>query len=259
MPSINTSFPVTQTSSGVVFDMCAEDINIVITQGRGSRIFYMIDRSTAADIIVDETALQVNTASDNLIALTNTSNATVFYMNPDKIAELIDNGTGTKILFNPGNQTTEVYIVDESRTVIRGLIAARGSVLTPFSYLIGAPGVTGVNYNFTSVANTTEQSFQLGGTTIIGANDAIVSIVVEGIDDMNGVITGTLDVGRTSGSDEYISSTPAPTSGNTISVGQTVYPSTSATSVYYSMTPSENWSTMTSGKWRITVIRENIQ
>jgi len=261
MSSINTSFPVTQTSSGVVFDICSEDINMVlpVSGSSGSNVFYMIDRSTAANIFVNETPAAIKTASENLIPLTNTSNSTVFYMNPDKIAELIDNGSGTKIIFTPGNQTTEVYIVDESRIVIRALIAAVGPVLTPFSYLIGAPGVTGVDYNFTSAANTTEQSIQLGATTIIGSNDAVVSIVIECITDMNAAITGVLDVGRTSGSDEYVSSTPSPTVGFPISVSQTVYPSTSATSVYYSMTPSANWSTMSAGKWRVTVIRENIQ
>src|SRR5690242_17642051 len=131
MPSINTSFPVTQTSSGVAFDICSEDINMVlpVSGSSGSNVFYMIDRSTAANIFVNETPAAINTASWNLIPLTNTSNTTVFYMNPDKIAELIDNGTGTKIIFNPGNQTTEVYIVNESRTVIRDLIAVRGQVL----------------------------------------------------------------------------------------------------------------------------------
>jgi len=258
MPTNNTSFSVTQTSSGVSFDISSEDINIVIASGSGSNIFYMINRATSANVIVDESHAAVSAASGNLIPLTNTENTATFYMNPDKIAELIDNGTGTKILFNLGDQTTERYVVDESRAVIRALIASKGAVLSSFRYTIGAPGVAGCDYNFTSVANTTEQSIQLGGTTIIGANDAVVSMVVVCITGMNGIITGILDVGITSGSAEYINSNPLPVQGATMSVGQVTYPLTTESSVYFSVTPDANWSTMTQGKWSIEVIRENI-
>src|SRR3990167_6099200 len=69
--------------------------------------------------------------------------------------------------------------------------------LRTVEYTIGVPGVTGVDHNFTSVANTTEQSIQLGGTAILPANSPTISIVVKCTDGLNGGITVSTDVGST--------------------------------------------------------------
>ena|SRR3990167_6115094 len=127
--------------------------------------------------------------------------------------------------------------------------------LRTVEYTIGVPGVTGVDHNFTSVANTTEQSIQLGGTTIIPANSPIIQIVVKCIDGLSGVITGTCDIGVTSGASGIGGPLDLDDTNEIISTGGLNLPSTSisATSIYFSFTPSANWDTITTGKWKVWI------
>lgn len=129
--------------------------------------------------------------------------------------------------------------------------------LRTVEYTIGVPGVTGVDYNFTSVANTTEQSIQLGGTAILPANSPTISIVVKCTDGLNGGITVSTDVGSTAGGlDRYYNGVAGLGTLDAISAGNAfaaAVMSSSASSVYLSFTPSANWNTMTTGKWKVWV------
>lgn len=142
------------------------------------------------------------------------------------------------------------YLVDQLN-IIFGIIS--GTNVITKSYTIGAPGVAGCDYNFTSAANTTEQSIQLGATTIIPATSPLTSLVLVCQTGLNGAITGTIDIGKTSGTDEYMSSVDVDDTNEIISVGQQVMADVAASSVYFSMTPSANWSTITTGKWKIWI------
>ena len=119
------------------------------------------------------------------------------------------------------------------------------------SYTIGAPGVTGVDYNFTSVANMTEQSIQLGATTIVPANSPIINIVAKCT---TAPASGnlTVDVGSTSGGDEYLSSLLY-SALNDINSGGEFQAKASAGSVYFSGTPSVNWSSFTLAVFKVWV------
>jgi hypothetical protein len=130
--------------------------------------------------------------------------------------------------------------------------------LRTVSYIIGAPGVTGCDHNFTSVANATEQSIQLGSTTIIPAKSLINNIISHCVDGLNGVITGTADLGNTSSGSEYKTAMNLDDTNeiigavdSTSSFYSTV--SISASSVYFSFTPSANWNTITNGKWKVWI------
>lgn len=125
--------------------------------------------------------------------------------------------------------------------------------LTPSrSYTIGAPGVTGVDYNFTSVGNANEQSIQLGAANIVPANSPVTEIVVKCTATLVGG-TATTDIGLTSGSDEYISSYPLSISGDITSASAQIVPSSNTTSIYFSITPSANWNTLSGGTWKISI------
>lgn len=121
------------------------------------------------------------------------------------------------------------------------------------TYTIGAPGVSGTDYNFISAANTTEQSIQLGATTIIPALSIVTSIMATCSIGCNGAITMSTDIGLTSGSDEWVSAVDLDDTNEIISVGQLVTAGIADSSIYFSGTPSANWSTMTTGTWEIHI------
>jgi len=125
-----------------------------------------------------------------------------------------------------------------------------------FSYTIGVPGVTGVDYNFTSVANMLEQSIQLGLVNIIPADSIVLAIRVKctaSITSSAGAVTANCDVGNTSGGDEWISVIDMSDGNDIQSVGTQVSAMATASSIYFSITPTRNWNTLTAGKWEITI------
>lgn len=128
--------------------------------------------------------------------------------------------------------------------------------LRTVEYTVGVPGITGVDYNFTSVGNATEQSIQLGGTTIIPADSIVIagSPIIKCTEGLNGAITGTADIGTTAGGDQYIIAGNVDDTNEIIATGNVPNPiSASASSVYFSFTPSANWNTITTGKWKIWI------
>lgn len=130
--------------------------------------------------------------------------------------------------------------------------AGANSNVVTVSYTIGMPGVTGVDQNFTSAANTTEQSLQLGSSAIIPANSPITSIVLECTEAPTGGVV-TADVGNTSGGDEWMSVIDMGTLNNINSVSTQVAAKVAASSIYVSMTPGSNWNTYTAGKYKVWI------
>lgn len=130
------------------------------------------------------------------------------------------------------------------------------SPVRKFSYTVGLAGVAGCDYNFTSVANMTEQSIQLGATTIVAAYSVVSSIVASCSVAMVGG-NATADIGTSSGSDEWLSAFPLSTLNATTSVSANVAASATAGSVYFSMTPDANWNTLSAAKWIIEIYVNN--
>lgn len=122
-------------------------------------------------------------------------------------------------------------------------------------YTVGIPGAFNVNHTFTSAANALEQSLQLGLTTIIPANSPVVSVVIKCTEAIVGAAatTAICDVGNTSGGDEIISMVNMETLNQILSVSAQVTASSSASSIYFSITPGVNWNTLTAGKWKIWI------
>ncbi len=126
--------------------------------------------------------------------------------------------------------------------------------LRTVAYTVGVYGVADCDYNFASAGNTTEQSIQLGATTIIPAKSYVISMSAICLDGLNGAITGSADWGSTSGSAEYLSSANIDdTDEMALSLNANLVISSSAHSIYFSFTPSANWNTITHGKWTIYI------
>ena len=108
---------------------------------------------------------------------------------------MVQSSTVLKSYFNKGDKPTEAQFGDLIDTITT-------NNLKTVVYTVGVAGVTGCNHNFTSVANMTEQSIQLGGTTIIPKYSIPSEITVLCITGLSGIISGDIDIGRTSGSNE---------------------------------------------------------
>lgn len=151
---------------------------------------------------------------------------------------LVDNGAVVeKVLFDLGT------IADEVNSVITG------AALIKKSYTIGIFGVSGCDYNFASAANTTEQSIQLG-SSIIPALSSVTSLIASCSIALVGG-TATCDIGVTSGSDEYASGVALSSLNATLSSSAAVAASGVATSIYFSVTPSANWNSLSAAKWTV--------
>src|SRR3990167_7726835 len=127
-------------------------------------------------------------------------------------------------------------------------------------YTIGVPGVAGVDYNFPGGAldQANIRSVQLGGTTIIPENSPVIVIISKCIVGLNDAITGSVDIGNASEGSQFLpgatlDDTDEIVSTDNSTVDITTYVSASASSVYFSMTPSANWSTITTGTWKVWI------
>lgn len=157
------------------------------------------------------------------------------------------------------NNDMQVYVVNDLKLLENQDIDLQAQInnipgaakIQKLSYTVGVNGVT-ADYNFISVANTTEQSIQLGATTIIPALASTTSIIVSVTAAPAGGTT-TVDIGVTSGSDEYFSGVALSTLNSTSSSSAAVVASGVATSIYFSVTPSANWNTITLAKWIINI------
>ena len=162
--------------------------------------------------------------------------------------------------FNTGDKPTETQFANLIDTVT-------ASNVRTLKYIVGVAGVTGCDHNFTSVANTTEQSIQLGGTTIIPLKSWIIGSVILCTATVSGAATATVDLGTTSGGTENgfsginsytvdvinVRRYSSAIVSNSISVSPKSAATDVATSVYFSATPSANWDTLTTGKWEIFI------
>lgn len=150
-----------------------------------------------------------------------------------------------------------------SASAVAALIAAMldtgggaSSNVTTTSYTVGMPGVSGVDLNFTSAANSNQQSKQLGAAAIIPPNSVIQSIVIKCITAPT-TAGAVADVGNTSGGSEWMSSIPMDTLNAVQSVSTQVSAQSSASSIYFSITPGANWNTQTNGVWKIWITTIN--
>ncbi len=121
--------------------------------------------------------------------------------------------------------------------------------------LIGAPGLGGVDFNFTSAANQTEQVINLGA--LIPAKARLVDIFSHTDAVFTGAVSLAADFGTTSGGDELIAS-------GTVYAAQAILaaanagafiatPAAAATNVYGNFTPGANWDQVTAGSLSVYI------
>jgi len=178
---------------------------------------------------------------------------------------------GDKLLYQvPAMATpalTDYYYAVNSDGTIQGkvtaqqmkdLFAAGGNNLKTVAYTIGVPGVTNVDYNFTSAADHAEQSIQLGGAAIIPANSQLMSVIVRCQTGLNGAATGVMQLGTASGGNQIadvsgFDDTDEIHTTLDINMVPTVSAKATAFSIYFSYDPDTNWNTLTTGTFKVWI------
>lgn len=168
MSATSLTFQVTLTSTGTAYDISSDKIVLVEASGSGSKIYYMVDGVTPSPITVDEAPSAIQTASSYIIPLTLTSTAATFYVNIDRIRDVLTNGSGSSVYYDAGDAEDRIYVVDETRSAIRILIAAEvasgsESVVTGITAFAGGgqASATQLSYGFNEI------------TTVATAGDSV--------------------------------------------------------------------------------------
>lgn len=119
-------------------------------------------------------------------------------------------------------------------------------------FTIGAPGVTGCNFNFTSAANTTEQVIDLGNSVVPALARILDVKTVTEVAFTPDPTTLVMETGTSSSGAELIASATIKAANAITACAHTfalsVAPNAAASHVYCSATPGANWSTITAGK-----------
>lgn len=125
MGATATVFNVTNTdTAATVIAINSLDIYAAFTSGSGAKIFYDDKSSGGTYYTVTSTPAQVSALALNMIAVTDTELAQVFYINADRVIDVITSGSGAKIYFRGPGVAPKVYTVTETRAAIISAIAA---------------------------------------------------------------------------------------------------------------------------------------
>lgn len=126
MSATSRTFSITDSTTGSTQDISSINIVLVTANGSGSKILYnSYSNATPITLSVTQTPAAISASSAYLIPLTNTATSVVFYVNIDRInPDILDNGSGSTVLYNMGMAESTLFVVNESRTAIRTAIAS---------------------------------------------------------------------------------------------------------------------------------------
>lgn len=147
---------------------------------------------------------------------------------------------------------TFTYNVDTNPTDGVDGVSANSEFINIF---VGVAGVTGVDANFTSVANTTAQNLDLGA--LIPAKCFVEYAMIECLTAFGTTETLAVRLGTASTGQQLIAAADCNDAGaiiaSALGSNPLATPVAAATNIFLGATPSANWSTVTTGKWVIKV------
>lgn len=159
MSATSKTFQVTITATGSTYDISADNLVLVEASGTGSKVTYnIVDNAVPAVIVVDESPATISTASGYLISVTDVTTSTAFYLNPDRITDVLDNSSAAYIIYDRGYNEDFKFSVTQSRSTIRTAIAAivssgGGSVVTGITAFAGGGqgSATQLSYGYNEI------------------------------------------------------------------------------------------------------------
>jgi len=130
-----------------------------------------------------------------------------------------------------------------------------GKTLRTIKVTVGAPGFGGTDFNFTSAANQSEQSIDLGA--LIPAKGRLVDIFVFTDAVFSNAVSLAADLGVTSGGDELITSGTIYAANAILASANAgafiLTPSASDQHVFINVTPGANWDAFSAGSISVYV------
>lgn len=168
MSATSKTFQVTVTATGSTYDVSAEKIIMILASGTGSKIMYLTENNVPQPVVVDESPATIATASQYHISVTDSTTSTAFYIQADRIRDVLTSGSGSKIYYDGGYAEDQIFTVTQSRSTIRTAIAAiissgDGPVTTGLTAFAGG-----------GQANATQLSFGYNEiTTVATALDSV--------------------------------------------------------------------------------------
>lgn len=143
--------------------------------------------------------------------------------------------------------------------IVEGDLINGTDVMYPGKCVIKTIGIagSGLDFNYASAANNTEQQLDLGA--ILPAGCVVVSVVLECDETVagSGSAVVSLDAGISGGSAELLTAASTDSDGDTNISAATSSPvlahSTSARNVFLNATPTAFWDTLTAGEWSVIV------
>lgn len=162
-------------------------------------------------------------------------------------------------MYNPG------LLLHNTKDAFKGWLRTKGSQLLlndiAFSTVktvkktIGAPGVAGCDFNWTSAANTSAQNIDLG--SIIPAFARVLEVRIKVTATHTGGVSLAVTAGNASAGAQFLASVQAFTLdvvvGTLVALLWTVAPTNAASKVWIGGTPGANWSLMTVGQLEVHV------
>jgi len=129
--------------------------------------------------------------------------------------------------------------------------------------VVGIPGATGTDFDWTSAANTTAQNLDLGA--IIPANSKVTDIEIKcttTLASSAGAVDITYAVGNVSAGDQFILASSCNASNEIVGIIDASKPvavvmSANSSHIWLQGVPDQNWDTMTDGEWVIWVTYES--
>lgn len=125
MSATSKIFQVTDTASGSTYDISSDDLLLVIAEGTGSKIHFEDGGNEISVLIVDESPATISSSSQWLVSMTDVTTGDLFYLNADKIVDVLANGTGSDVYVNaPSYANIRKFRATDSPATIRTAIAA---------------------------------------------------------------------------------------------------------------------------------------
>lgn len=192
---------------------------------------------------------------------------------PTTLQELINKLRSTEMFKLPGSDTPDNKYIREKivndlkllmeqiytlNTTVDSLSSTIGSM--PVRKVSAVLSISGdsmsgvtVDHFFTSAANMNKQSILMKADAALIPGKALITSVQ--IECLKSIDSGSAycESGRSSGTDEYFPMNDVKTAGLISSMSAMVSPISTASGVYFSLTPTVNWNTITTGIWKVTL------
>lgn len=160
-----------------------------------------------------------------------------------------------RALFNSGVLELSAPVYEQNT---EGEVISRREAKPMHAYVtLGVPGKAGVDFTFTSAANTTAQNKNLGALFPAGSLPLNINIqCTEDVEDASDPQTMTFVTGKTSAQNDLIASNTCDEAGDILNQAAGSSPifivSAADTNVWVQGTPGANWSTLEKGTWLVT-------